>query len=185
MVIDLADGDPSKGNFIIGSPLALAFTTRATARYCLGLPGWSDDLRHGLAMARSTDPMSYATVVTSRMTLGIALGAPPDERGARPRTAKSWRRSVKSLSVAGSSWTSYLSSRSAWLGRRPRAETSMAPYRSCARPQTINSARDSCWGGAFRRRVLWWKRCSTGGPKVTWSKPRPQSSDWRRPRSSG
>ena len=39
-VIDLADGDPSKGNFIIGSPLALAFTTRAIARYCLGRPGW-------------------------------------------------------------------------------------------------------------------------------------------------
>ena len=63
-VIDLADGDPSKGNFIIGSPLALAFTTRAIARYCLGRPGWRDDLRHGLAMARSADPMSHATVVT-------------------------------------------------------------------------------------------------------------------------
>jgi class 3 adenylate cyclase len=63
-VIDLADGDPSKGNFILGSPLALAFTTRAIARYCLGRPGWRDDLRHGLAMARSADPASYATVVT-------------------------------------------------------------------------------------------------------------------------
>ena len=31
-VIDLADGDPSKGNFIFGSPLALAFTSRAIAR---------------------------------------------------------------------------------------------------------------------------------------------------------
>src|SRR6516162_7222201 len=39
-VIDLADGDPSKGNFIFGSPLALAFTTRAIARYCLDRPGW-------------------------------------------------------------------------------------------------------------------------------------------------
>ena len=38
-VIDLADGDPSKGNFIIGSPLALAFATRGGARYCLGRPG--------------------------------------------------------------------------------------------------------------------------------------------------
>ena len=37
-VIDLADGDPSKGNFIIGSPLALAFTTRATGPV---LPGSS------------------------------------------------------------------------------------------------------------------------------------------------
>ena len=63
-VIDLADGDPSKGNFIFGSPLALAFATRAFARYCLGRPGWRDDLRHGLDMARSADPMSYATAVT-------------------------------------------------------------------------------------------------------------------------
>ena len=44
-VIDLADGDPSKGNFIFGSPLALAFTTRGMARWCLGRPGWRDDLR--------------------------------------------------------------------------------------------------------------------------------------------
>ncbi len=62
-VIDLADGDPSKGNILFGSPLALAFATRAFARYCLGRPGWRDDLRHGLAMARSADPASYATVV--------------------------------------------------------------------------------------------------------------------------
>ena len=30
-VIELADGDASKGNFIIGSPLALAFATRGLA----------------------------------------------------------------------------------------------------------------------------------------------------------
>ena len=81
MVIDLAGGDPSKGNFIIGSPLALAFTTRATASYCLGLPGWRDDLRHGLAMARSTDPMSYATVVTYAYSAAIPPGMlRPDDR---------------------------------------------------------------------------------------------------------
>ena len=37
-VIDLADGDPSKGNFIFGSPLALAF---AYAGYCPVCPGSS------------------------------------------------------------------------------------------------------------------------------------------------
>ena len=73
-VIDLADGDPSKGNFIFGSPLALAFTTRAIARYCLGRPGWQDDLRHGLAMARSTDPMAYAVVVAYVYVPGIPNG---------------------------------------------------------------------------------------------------------------
>jgi hypothetical protein len=81
MVIDVADGDPSKGNFIIGSPLALAFTTRATASYCLGLSGWRDDLRKGLAMARSTDPMSYATVVTYAYSAAIPPGMlRPDDR---------------------------------------------------------------------------------------------------------
>ncbi len=73
-VIDLADGDASKGNFIIGSPLAVAFTNRAMSRYCLGRPGWRDDQRHALAMARTADPMSYALVVTYAYILGIPGG---------------------------------------------------------------------------------------------------------------
>src|SRR5271166_1505668 len=40
-VIDLAAGDPSKGDLIFGSPLAVAFTQRAFARYCLGRRGWA------------------------------------------------------------------------------------------------------------------------------------------------
>src|SRR5271167_1859199 len=39
-VIDLAEGDPAKGNFIFGSPLAVALLQRAFARYFLGRPGW-------------------------------------------------------------------------------------------------------------------------------------------------
>ena len=74
-VIDLADGDPSKGNFIFGSPLALAFASRAMARWCLGRPGWRDDQQHALAMARSADPMSYAMVVTYVYFPGIPCGA--------------------------------------------------------------------------------------------------------------
>jgi hypothetical protein len=80
-VIDLADGDPSKGNFLFGSPLALAFATRAMGRYFLGRPGWHDDLQQGLAMARSADPLSYATVVTYVYTPGIPAGVlSPDDR---------------------------------------------------------------------------------------------------------
>jgi len=83
-VIDLADGDPSHGNFIIGSPLARAFTTRAMARYCLGRPGWRDDLEHGLVLARSADPASYATVVTYVYFVGIPHGVlSPDDRAMR------------------------------------------------------------------------------------------------------
>ncbi len=73
--IDLAEGDPSRGNFIFGCPLALAFTTRALARCCLGRPGWREDLHHGLAMARTADPLSYTTVVDYVYFPGISLGA--------------------------------------------------------------------------------------------------------------
>jgi class 3 adenylate cyclase len=83
-VIDLADGDPSKGNFIVGSPLARAFTTRAMARYCLGRPGWRDDLGHGMALARSADPASYATVATYVYFVGIPYGVlRPDDSAVR------------------------------------------------------------------------------------------------------
>jgi class 3 adenylate cyclase len=83
-VIDLADGDPSQGNFIIGCPLAVAFTNRAMSRYCLGHPGWRDDQRHALAMARSADPMSYALVVTYVYILGIPGGVlMPDDSAVR------------------------------------------------------------------------------------------------------
>lgn len=73
-VIDLADGDPSKGDFLFGSPLALALTTRAWARYWLGHPGWRDDQRHGMAMARSAEPVAYVTVVTYVYPAGIPNG---------------------------------------------------------------------------------------------------------------
>jgi class 3 adenylate cyclase len=73
-VIDLADGDPSKGNFIVGSPLAVALAQRADARYSLGRPGWRDDLEQALAMARSADPLSYTTVVTYVYSGGIPGG---------------------------------------------------------------------------------------------------------------
>ncbi len=82
--IELADGDPSKGNFMMGSPLALAFATRALGRYCLGRPGWPDDLRQGVAMARSADPLSYALVLGYVYLPGIPLGAlAADDRAMR------------------------------------------------------------------------------------------------------
>ena len=83
-VIDLADGDPAKGNFLFGSPLALAFAQRAIARYALGRPGWRDDLRRGLAMARGADSLSYVTVVSYVYSAGIPAGAlRPDDSAVR------------------------------------------------------------------------------------------------------
>jgi class 3 adenylate cyclase len=83
-VIDLANGDRSKGNFIIGSPLAHALTTRAMARYCLGRPGWRNDARQALDMARDTDPVTYVRVVMYVYLVGIPGGVlAPDERALR------------------------------------------------------------------------------------------------------
>jgi hypothetical protein len=54
------------------------------ARYCLGRDRWRDDLRHGLAMARSTDPYSYAAVVAFGYNPTILFGVLiPDDHAVR------------------------------------------------------------------------------------------------------
>jgi hypothetical protein len=72
--IDLANGDPTTGSFIFGCPLALALTTRAIARYCLGRPGWRDDQQQAVAMARSANPAAYPGVVSNVYCSGISDG---------------------------------------------------------------------------------------------------------------
>jgi hypothetical protein len=57
---------------------------RAIARYCLGRPGWRDDLRHALAMARRADPYSYASVIAYGYNPAIPFGVlMPDDRSVR------------------------------------------------------------------------------------------------------
>jgi class 3 adenylate cyclase len=73
-LIDLADGDPTKGNFLVGSPLAVALAMRSNARCFLGHPGWQDDRPHGLAMARSADPLSYTAAAGYVYGAGIPSG---------------------------------------------------------------------------------------------------------------
>ena len=71
-IIDLAHGDPTKGNLVIGSPLAIALATRGTARYARGDPGWRDDLDRAAATARGTDLWSRA------LALQFIYGAPTE-----------------------------------------------------------------------------------------------------------
>jgi class 3 adenylate cyclase len=73
-VIELADGDPTVGNFIIGSPLAAAHAARGFARWGLGHQGWREDLDQAVAIARDTDPISHAIVVGYKYTPGIPAG---------------------------------------------------------------------------------------------------------------
>jgi adenylate cyclase len=62
-VIDLADGDATKGDLLFGSPLAYAIAIRGTARWCLGIAGWKDDLHQAIAMARAVDAITLAGVM--------------------------------------------------------------------------------------------------------------------------
>lgn len=73
--IDLADGDASKADLILGSPLTAAITFRGTARCFLGHPGWKEDIDRALAMARHFDPTMRALVMLYGYGLGISNSA--------------------------------------------------------------------------------------------------------------
>jgi hypothetical protein len=76
-VIDLADGDAIKGNFIMGSPLAFAIGTRAVGRAGVGYPLSEvlPALPLAVAMARETDPTTHAMVVAFTYAVGICVRA--------------------------------------------------------------------------------------------------------------
>ncbi len=74
-VIDLADGDPTKGNFLTGSPLAFATAMRGIARCCRGLDGWRADFDDANAIAHAVDPTTYVSTVMFKYSVGIAVGA--------------------------------------------------------------------------------------------------------------
>lgn len=62
-LIDLADGDPEKGNLLLGSPLTAAIAARGGFGMMLGRPGWRDDFDQALVMARAFDPTTRAVTV--------------------------------------------------------------------------------------------------------------------------
>ncbi|MGB7871822.1 MAG: AAA family ATPase, partial [Mycobacterium sp.] len=61
--IDASEGNPTMGNLIVGSPLALALVMRASARCALGIPGWREDFGNAIALARRTDKFTFCAVV--------------------------------------------------------------------------------------------------------------------------
>jgi adenylate cyclase len=92
-VIDLADGDPTMGDFVIGSPLAWALTVKGAARMVLGQPGWRSDLEAGVAIARSVDPGAKPFVQLYKYACAI-------ENGALRPTASDVAQAAESLEVA-------------------------------------------------------------------------------------
>jgi class 3 adenylate cyclase len=73
-VIDWADGDPTKGNLLVGSPLAMALMWRGIARFWLGRDGWREDLDDAVASAQNSDPATHALVVYGKHGWAVTLG---------------------------------------------------------------------------------------------------------------
>jgi adenylate cyclase len=87
-VIDLADGDPTNGNLIIGSPLTLAITMRGVARCCLGIAGWKDDLYRALMTAGAFDALTVAGVTWFTYATAIPYGLLQPDASALRDTAE-------------------------------------------------------------------------------------------------
>jgi adenylate cyclase len=73
-VIDVAEGDPTKGNVINDSPLSLATVMRGLARACLGIAGWEDDIREAIAMGGSFGELTSVGIVWFGYLLTIPNG---------------------------------------------------------------------------------------------------------------
>ncbi|MEN3320946.1 MAG: hypothetical protein V7643_4348 [Mycobacterium sp.] len=70
-VLNLTEGDPTKGNLIVGSPLATALGCRGVARWTLGITGWKDDLDRTIAMSRALDAQMLSGVMWYTYVPGI------------------------------------------------------------------------------------------------------------------
>jgi adenylate cyclase len=87
-LIDLADGDPTKGNLIFGSPLSWAIAMRGHLRMCLGIQGWQDDAAISIAMAAPLDATSYVFALMWKYVASIPFGALPPDATAMRETAE-------------------------------------------------------------------------------------------------
>ena len=90
-LIELADGDPVKGNMIFGSPLSTAIAMRGHVKMCLGIPGWLDDAAASIAMAAPLDATSYVFALLWKYVAAIPFGALPPDATAMHETAEALR----------------------------------------------------------------------------------------------
>ncbi|OBI15013.1 cyclase [Mycobacterium sp. E2327] len=91
-VIDLAGGDPTKGSFgPIGSPLAMALMLRGSCRYCLGIPGWREDLDQATTMARDIESPSSTVPVLYKYRFALHAGAVLPDAAADRDTAEAMK----------------------------------------------------------------------------------------------
>ncbi len=87
-MIDLADGDPGKGNLIIGSPLAVGIALRGCARCYLGDQRWRADFDTAVTMGRAFDATTLALVLLFKYAVTIPNGVVLPDAAALQETAE-------------------------------------------------------------------------------------------------
>ncbi|WP_367593465.1 ATP-binding protein [Mycobacterium asiaticum] len=89
--VELADGDPTKGNVIFGSPLAMAMGLTGFIKMCLGMPDWQADADRAIAIAAPVDPHIHVMTVMWKYVLAIPFGAlAPDSTALRDTADALW-----------------------------------------------------------------------------------------------
>ena len=108
-VIELADGDPTRGNLFFGSPLALAIMFRGRARSAFGIPGWKTDYRDAIAMARAAaDAVTLSVVVFYVYVVGIPYGVFRPDAAALIDTKEALERAERSGDDPALAWPEVL-----------------------------------------------------------------------------
>ncbi|HTQ16265.1 ATP-binding protein [Mycobacterium sp.] len=87
-MIDLADGDPVKGDIILGSPLSAAIMLRGCARCCLGDPRWRGDIDTAATMLRAFDAPTRAVSLNFKYSLAFPEQVLLPDAAARQETAE-------------------------------------------------------------------------------------------------
>ncbi len=88
LTIDLADGDPAKGDVVFGSPLIAGIMFRGCARFCLGDPRWRDDLDTAATMVRAFDTTTRAIILLFKYSITGVSGLMPPGAAERQEAAE-------------------------------------------------------------------------------------------------
>jgi adenylate cyclase len=87
LVIDASGGDVTMGNLVVESPVLVVYALRGTARWCLGIPGWKDDLHVSVTLSHQADPVTRAVVVAYTYLAAVPNGVLLPDAAALRETA--------------------------------------------------------------------------------------------------
>ncbi|OBF81500.1 cyclase [Mycobacterium sp. 852002-51163_SCH5372311] len=90
-VIDLAAGDPTKGDLVFGSPLGMAMGLSGFTKMLGGKPDWQADADAAIAISAPLDATSYVAAIMWKYVLAIPFGAVAADAAALADTAKALR----------------------------------------------------------------------------------------------